>query len=424
MEAILGILVALALSAMSVGGLLTWSAQGAASVKNAVAAGQQRQINKAAEQYIKDFGATLIQTATAGAPLIITPAMLRNSGYLQQGVADTNAFRQSWVLQVKQPSPGQLQAIVTSENGDAIEAKQLVQVAAQTGAQGGFIPYTRQMGDATMDGNTAVGTYGGWRVAMAGWRNPGSGHLASLLSFGGAAGGGNGYLYRVSVPNRPDLNTMQTALGMGGNDINNAGTISGNRARFGGRIATNGLNPDDMPAGWAGGVRTGDVYAGGTIAAGNGGATPAGMNVNGDMWADRLTFNTSASCSWNQITVRDNNQAFVCNRTGQWVPISNLVGNLTTTGQYAGYYNGWGVTPPSCGPGGSAWFSITPVTTAVEFANHNPPISGAVYQMGWNGSQWVLQIFDVLADGNRTRINDELGLQADIRVGCSFGNGA
>ncbi|HHT8966402.1 TPA: shufflon system plasmid conjugative transfer pilus tip adhesin PilV [Burkholderia cenocepacia] len=424
MEAILGIIVSLALSAMSVAGLLAWSAEGAANVTTAVAAGQVRRINSAAEQYVKDFGATLIQQATAGAPLLITIDMLKNAGYLSQGISSTNAFRQTWVIQVRQPLPGQLQALVTAEGGDTIEPTQLVQVAAQAGAQGGFVPYPRQFGDASMDPGTAVGTHGGWRVALAGYRNPGSGRLASLLTFGGTAGSGNGYLYRVSVPNRPDLNEMQTALGMRGNDINNVGTVNGNRARFSGRIATNGLNPDDLPAGWGGGLRTGDVYAAGTIAAGNGGATPAGMNVNGDMWADRLTFNTAATCSWNQITVRDNNQAFICNRMGGWVPMSNLVGNLTTTGQYAGYYNGWGVTPPACGPGGNAWFSITPVTTAVEFANHNPPISGVVYQMGWNGSQWILQIYNVLADGNRTRINDELGLQADIRVGCSFANGA
>ncbi|WP_321959251.1 shufflon system plasmid conjugative transfer pilus tip adhesin PilV [Burkholderia cenocepacia] len=424
MESILGIIVALALSAMSVGGLLAWSAEGAANITTAVAAGQMRRFNSAAEQYVKDFGATLIQTATAGTPLVISADTLRNAGYLTQGVSSTNAFRQTWVLQVRQPLPGQLQALVTAEGGDAIEPKQLVQVAAQTGAQGGFVPYARQFGDASMDPGTAVGTHGGWRVALAGYRNPGSGRLASLLTFGGTAGSGNGYLYRVSVPNRPDLNEMQTALGMRGNDINSVGTLSGNRAQFSNRIATNGMNPDDLPNGWAGGLRTGDVYAAGTVAVGSDGATPVGMNINGDMWAKTLTVNPSDTCQWNQITVRNNNQAFICNRMGGWTPISNLVGNLTTTAQYSGYYNGWGVWPPACGPGGSPWYAITPVTTGVEFANHNPPLAGAVYQMGWNGGQWMLQIFNVLADGNRSRINDQLGLQADIRVGCSFGNGA
>lgn len=41
-------------------------------------------------------------------------------------------------------------------------------------------------------------------------------------------------------------------------------------AKFGGRIATNGLNPNDLPSGWAGGVRTYDLYASGTVGAGTG----------------------------------------------------------------------------------------------------------------------------------------------------------
>ncbi|EED97296.1 shufflon system plasmid conjugative transfer pilus tip adhesin PilV [Burkholderia multivorans] len=424
MEAILGFLAALALSTISVGSFLGWSVEGAKNVKAAVTAGQAREFNSAAEKYVKDFASVLAQSATAGAPLIITPGMLRNAGYLNQAVSDTNAYQQTWVLQVRQPVPGQLQAIVTAE-GAAIEPRQLVKIASNIYQRGGFVPYPRQMGDSTMDANTAVGTNGGWHVPMAGWRSPGSGHLVSLLTFGGAASSSNGYLYRVSVPGRPDLNEMQTALGMRGNDINNVGVLRGASGAFSGRVATSGLDPNDLPSGWGGGLRTWDIYAGGTIAAGNGGSTPVGMSSAGNMWANTFELNAGAQhCGWNQVQIRNNNQMFICNANGDWVPASNLVGNLTTTAQYSGYYNGWGVTPPTCGPGGSPWFSITPVTTGVEFANHNPPLSGAVYQMGWNGSQWVLQIYDVLADGNRSRINDELGLQADIRVGCSFGNGA
>lgn len=33
-------------------------------------------------------------------------------------------------------------------------------------------------------------------------------------------------LYRYTVTNRPDLNTMHTAINMGGNNINNGGTIN------------------------------------------------------------------------------------------------------------------------------------------------------------------------------------------------------
>jgi hypothetical protein len=99
-----------------------------------------------------------------------------------------------------------------------------------------------------------------------------------------------------------------------------------------------------------------------------------------------------------------------------------LVSNQSADAQYSGWYNGWGVTPPSCGPGGTAWYRITPQSLTTDYSNHNPPISGARYAMGWNGSQWVLQIYDVLADGANTLVQDQLGLQAQIDVGCNYSN--
>lgn len=41
--------------------------------------------------------------------------------------------------------------------------------------------------------------------------------------------------------------------------------INGN-AKFNNKIATNGLNPEDIPNGWGGGIRTWDVLSGGTVA--------------------------------------------------------------------------------------------------------------------------------------------------------------
>jgi hypothetical protein len=121
------------------------------------------------------------------------------------------------------------------------------------------------------------------------------------------------------------------------------------------------------------------------------------------------------------VTIR-NNLMYVCNKWGNWVGASTLVSNQSADAQYSGWYNGWGVTPPSCGPGGTAWYRITPQSLTTDYSNHNPPISGARYAMGWNGSQWVLQIYDVLADGANTLVQDQLGLQAQIDVGCNYSN--
>ncbi|WP_434659352.1 shufflon system plasmid conjugative transfer pilus tip adhesin PilV [Klebsiella sp. MISC125] len=51
------------------------------------------------------------------------------------------------------------------------------------------------------------------------------------------------------------------------------------------RLGLMGYDPNDLPTGWGGGLRTLDVYAAGTIAAGHGGSTSAYLNSNGDFFA-------------------------------------------------------------------------------------------------------------------------------------------
>ncbi len=45
-------------------------------------------------------------------------------------------------------------------------------------------------------------------------------------------------LYRFRVPERPELNQMHTAINMGGNDINNAGNLNGQKATVKGDITS------------------------------------------------------------------------------------------------------------------------------------------------------------------------------------------
>lgn len=51
------------------------------------------------------------------------------------------------------------------------------------------------------------------------------------------------------------------------------------------RLATNDLDPNDLPSGWSGGLRTNDVYAAGTVGAGSGGAVNAYLNSSGNIYA-------------------------------------------------------------------------------------------------------------------------------------------
>ena len=130
-----------------------------------IAADQQRTMSEAQAKYLKDNFNVVLANASATVPVQITVPMLINSNYLPAGFSSTNVF----VIQ---------------------------------------------------------GIRGGWQVALSNYSiTPGPGHTASaLFLMDGALA--NDYLYRNAVPNHPELNTMNTDLGMGNHNINNAGSIS------------------------------------------------------------------------------------------------------------------------------------------------------------------------------------------------------
>lgn len=247
MEAVLGVLAAMVISMLSVGGFVHWAKLGVQNVQTAAAASQLIVFDKAAAQYVQDNAATIASTATANTPVTITAAMLSSAGYLPQGFTALNPWRQLYEVQVLQPTSGQLQALVTGQGGAAVsDPKQLMQVAAQAAAGGGgYIPYNDQMGDASMSPSNAYGAFGIWGpVSLADYTNPGAGHLASLLAFGNTQTN-NDYLYRVQVPGHPELNAMQTDLSMtdtGGtkHNISGADVISAQsmQALSGGSLTT------------------------------------------------------------------------------------------------------------------------------------------------------------------------------------------
>ncbi|WP_206956328.1 shufflon system plasmid conjugative transfer pilus tip adhesin PilV [Trinickia acidisoli] len=224
MDAVVGYVVALVLSMMGVAGFATWAKIGVTNVKAAATASQMAIFDQAAQQYVQDNATALAVQATTTVPVVLNAANL--SSYLPAGFSGTNPFGQTWQLQVLKTVGGQLQSLVTSQNGAPIsDTKQLVQIAAQAGAQGGFVPYANQAGDATMNPASAMGAYGGWKLLLANYANPGSGHLASLLTLTNVQSN-NDYLYRVAVPGQSQLNQMETALDMNVNDIDHAGNVN------------------------------------------------------------------------------------------------------------------------------------------------------------------------------------------------------
>lgn len=87
-------------------------------------------------------------------------------------------------------------------------------IASMIGTNGGFY-----------DGEKATGVQGVWEIAKADLPNSssiknGSIVATSIEAVADGTGGGKNVLHRVEVPGRPEYNTMETTLSMGGNDIN------------------------------------------------------------------------------------------------------------------------------------------------------------------------------------------------------------
>jgi hypothetical protein len=214
MDALLGYAMAIVFSLMSVGSYYQWAHTGTKNIVTAAIAGQNVMFNTAAAEYVQDYASTLAETATSSSPVTISASTLISAGYLPSEFSTTNAFGQTWEAQVLQPSTDELETLVLTTGGTAISDEiELVHIAAQVGAQGGFVPYSDQGGDSTMSSSYARGAYGGWKQSLTSFTNPGSGHLASLLSFTSTATNTN-YLYRVAVSGASQLNAMQTDLSM------------------------------------------------------------------------------------------------------------------------------------------------------------------------------------------------------------------
>jgi len=411
MESIVGYLIALMLSMLSLAGFATWAKAGVTNVQTAAAASQMLVFDKAALQFVQDEAATLVAQATATVPVSVTPAMLVNGGYLPAGFSATNVFGQTWLLQVLQPTPNNLQALVTSQGGRAItDTRQLVQIAAQTGAQGGFVPYAGQNGDATMVPANGYGAFGSWKFPLANFTNPGSGHLASLLAFSGTQAN-NSYLYRVQVPGHPELNQMQTALDMGGNDITGAGKVTANTSLTskGDTYLTNMGTPGAAcAAAITGSIRTSATGTGLVIC--NGVWEPIGTAVAGVA--------SGMPCSTpNQIATTPGNAAYIC-RGGVYVSLLNLLPKNAEQARYVVGDNNVTVPKPACDAGGYPSFAFEARTMGTDFSSA-PPYTAVRYSADDYGWAWVPRILLVNMNGSLESGNN-IGLQGIFKAECYY----
>ena len=398
-------------SALATPGILSLQHSSFEAIRASSAAGQMTEIAAAANQYVQDNYNTLV--ANAGTTTV-TIAQLQALHYLSAGVLPENPYGQQWEVEVDQPTPGKLQAVVLSVGGNQIPAMDAAYAAAQTKGIGGFVPYPNQVSGASS--SEAVGAYGGWKISMAGYTNDGPGHLVGLLSYSQNGQLNNDYLYRNAISGQPQLNTMNTDIDMAGNSVQHATTLGFSNGSATNTVAqltsdpTNkitlsspngdgslniqgrlGVMGEDAqsgyPAAWAG-IHTWDLYANGSIGSGTNGSLLA--DLSGQLGAGGLVQTVSPNGAVEANIESDNNQAHV------------------TVGNNAGAYAT--INVPDNGSNNDASIA-TNGAVSVNNPNNGSP-SFYAYNNGYAG------VTDTFTVGARLQLGTAFG-QANQGAGCS-----
>lgn len=394
---LLEILASVGIMAAVIAGVARLADQYVDDTKSALVAQQVVAVGNAAQAYIKDNYTTVMGNATATTPALITVPMLTAAGYLQTGFATKNTYGHDLCVLVLEPSANNLNALVVTEGGTAIDDLTLGSVAVGIGAAGG--------GVYSSASTTLRGAMGGWSMAVGSYANANNanqkcngtggtptiaaGHPVMALWFSNGDVT-SGFLYRNSVPGRPELNTMNTPLVM--NSIQTAG----------GACTTTGAIARDN----TGGILTCQSAtwktAGGSMYWRDPVANYAALPASGDpVGAVRVTTNTGRAFMWTG---------------GAWAALSvDQNGNLTVPG-----------TLTAAGGKVIAWNSVGE-GGVLQLVGDN---GVSMYLESQNGkfrlmnSPWSAEVFSVDQAGNvvangRLATNEYLQLNATVTEGSA-----
>lgn len=230
MGGLLGAIGAILIFIVMIPQFITMWEQGNSATQQRVCADHLRMVVRAAGSYVGKHQDTFLSQAQAGSgPSFTVPDMIRD-GLLPQGFSERNLWQQSYIVHVRQPEQGSLQAVVLTtggrgaSDGPASFANVVVPgAAALAGGSGGYIPTGVLPGQPS---TTLQGAGGGWALDLAsvGIASPGAGHLGALSTYD-ASSLGQDFLYRVAVPGMPELNAMQTELDMSDHAVDNAQSV-------------------------------------------------------------------------------------------------------------------------------------------------------------------------------------------------------
>jgi len=183
-------------------------------------------VGQAANVFVRDNFAAIVNTANATQPMLVTVADLISHGSLRSGQLPTgfnpvNDFGHTLCVLIFEPTQNRLHGMVIAQGGDAIDDVTLALVAASIGSSGGAVYST--------DANTIRGAMGSWSAVRtnfarannrglncagaSGLAEPTSGRPVMQIWF--ADGAANEAMYRDAVTGNPALNTMNTPIMFG-----------------------------------------------------------------------------------------------------------------------------------------------------------------------------------------------------------------
>lgn len=220
-----------------------------------VTASQFNAVQLAARRYISDHIDTLATQVKPKQPVYINITTLKNGGYLPAGLGANDHHQNYLIAVVSNPKiASQLQAFVMTTGGTPWDFGALRHISSNISGLGGYV----------WPDNQAIGAGGGWKMSLADYgMSSKQGALVTFIPSDllGTSGQGNDRLYRYAVNGHPDFNRMHTAIDMDGNNLNKAGTVSGQNATFSGDIkSTGGWITTQGSKGWMNETHGGGFY--------------------------------------------------------------------------------------------------------------------------------------------------------------------
>jgi len=224
-----------------------------------VTASQASRFRAAVKNYVGRYYDTLLASAGTTNPVLITTAMLKNTGLIEPGFSETTSDGQvlSAAVVRNTTNTDQLQALVITQGGLALPFKALRNISVDIEGLGGYVWKNAYI----------TGAMESWSVPMISFGiSTTDGHIAALIPADelGVARQESDRLYRFSVTGKPDLNRMHTDIDMGTNNLNNVNSVNGQTGNFSANVnASNNVSAGQNVTAGGGVTANGDIRSNG-----------------------------------------------------------------------------------------------------------------------------------------------------------------